>query len=187
MKKLMLILTAAILLAAAGTSAFAATKTEPGVYEIDGSLGFGSGPGDFDAGVGVNFGAGMMLNSIDKNLQARIDFGYYDFSTDFLFVSMDYIRIPITISGRYYMPLNDQLKIFAQAGLESSVDSKDNVIGVFDGLPIKQTKNQVKLGLTPAAGVQFFITPDVSLFAVGSVHLIADSYFTMQFGAGFHF
>ena len=161
----------------------AAAGSKPGPYEIDGSIGFGSGSGDFDAGFGANFGAGYMLDSIDKNLQARIDLGYYNFSRDFFGIGLDFTRMPITIGARYYFPVADQLKLFAQAGVETSLDKKDT----FDLFMGKHSKSEVNLGITPGAGVDFSISPEVSAFAVASIHLISDDYFSMQFGAAYHF
>jgi hypothetical protein len=77
------------LLLSTGTAAFAKTTKAStsgagaGEFEVDGSFGFATGPGDFNSGFGVNFGAGYMLGTIDKHLQARVDLSYYDFSYDY--------------------------------------------------------------------------------------------------------
>jgi opacity protein-like surface antigen len=181
MKRFMISILVIVLLTATGTTVFAKSP-EQGPYEVDGSIGFGSGPGDFDAGFGFNFGAGYMLSSVVKNLQARIDIGYFTFSRDFFGSSLDFTRMPFTFSARYYFPLTDQLRVFAQAGLETSIDSKDT----FDFLG-KHSKSEVNLGLTPGGGIEFLVTPEIGVFAVADAHLISDSYFSMQFGAAYHF
>ncbi len=179
---------AAILLAifflAGGNAAFAesATVSDKGIVEVDGSFGVGIGSGPLDNGGGVNFGAGYMLNTIDINLQARIDLSYYDFSTDFMGYDLSYTRIPLTISARYYFPINDRLAAFAQAGIETSFDSFESYEGVN-----KHTENEVNLGISPGGGIEFSVLPDVSIFALGRIHIITDNYFSMQFGAAFHF
>jgi opacity protein-like surface antigen len=170
---------------AGGTAAFAesATVSDKGMFEVDGSFGFGSGSGPLDNGGGVNFGAGYMLSTIDSNLQARVDISYYDFSTDFLGYDLSYTRVPITVSARYYFPINDRLKAFAQAGLETSFDSFES----YEGTVNKHTENEVNFGITPGGGIEFHVMPDVSIFALGRIHIITDNYFSMQFGAAFHF
>jgi opacity protein-like surface antigen len=168
-----------------GTAAYAksATMSEQGMFEVDGSLAVANGPGSFDGGPGVNFGAGYLLSTIDKNLQARVDLSYYNFSSTFGVLDLSYSRIPVTVSARYYFPINDRMKAFAQAGIETSFDSKESPLGPF----FKQSKNEVNFGLAPGGGIEFFVLPEVSLFALGRIHIISDSYFSMQFGAALHF
>jgi opacity protein-like surface antigen len=152
-------------------------------FEVDGSFAFATGPDSFDAGWGFNFGAGYMLRTINRNLQARIDISYYNFSTDVGFTSLSYTRVPFTVSGRYYFPINDRLKAFAQAGLETSIDHFD----VPDGFGFKHSKNEVNLGISPGAGIEINVNPNISLFVLGRFHLISDSYFSNQFGIAAHF
>jgi hypothetical protein len=45
----------------------------------------------------------------------------------------------------------------------------------------------VNFGITPGGGIEFQVLPDVSIFALGRIHIITDNYFSMQFGAAFHF
>ena len=191
MKKLGAAVLTIFLLLGTGTAVFAkTTKTSTsgasaGEFEVDGSLGFATGPESFNSGFGVNFGAGYMLSTIDKHLQARVDLSYYDFSYDYGYgtgYNLNYTRVPITFSARYYFPIQDRLRAFAQAGLETSFDSFDHVDG-----GVKRSKSEVNLGLTPGGGIEFFVSPKTSIFAVGLIHMISDDYFSMQFGAAFHF
>ncbi len=183
MKKLVFLLATAFVFATVVPAASAAPASSvTAANEIDATFGFGSGPGDFDAAAGFSFGAGTMLPSIDKNLQARIDVSYFDFSRDFFSTTPHYTRIPITISGRYYVPLDDRVRIFGQVGIETSVDSKDEFTAF--GL---QSRDHVRVGITPGAGIEFFFTPDFSVFALGNAHLVSDSYFSMHLGAAVHF
>jgi opacity protein-like surface antigen len=160
----------------------AATSADQSTIEVDGALLFASGPDNFDSGFGLNFGAGYALGSIDKNLQARIDVGFLKFSRDFYGLSLDYRRIPITIGARYYFPLDNRLKLFAQAGIETSFDDKDSFTGFG-----KQSKSELNVGITPGGGVDFSINSAVSVFALGDVHLISDGYFSLQLGCAIHF
>lgn len=169
-----------LLLSMSPTAVLAESTTPPGSYEVDGSIGFGTGPNDFDTGFGFNFGGGYML---DPNLQARFDISYFDFSRNVPGTSLDYTRIPLVLSARYYVPLfGEQLKGFGQAGVELSFDSFDNM-DVFG----KHSKTEANLGLTPGAGVEYFFNPQLSAFALGNFHLVSDTYFAMQFGAAVHF
>lgn len=172
---------AALILLTTGSAVFAAGPGS-GDIEVDGSFGFGTAPGSYDSGYGLNVGAGYMLNGITKDLQGRIDVGYYNFGTG----DLAYTRIPITVSARYYFPLSDQLKVFAQAGVETSNDYKEYYIAYTPFL-VKQSKSEVNIGVSPGAGVEFYINPQVSLFMLGRFHAIKDGYVSMEFGGGFHF
>jgi opacity protein-like surface antigen len=185
MNKLAAMALAMFLLVGGGTAAFAkpATVSDKGMFEVDGSFGVGSGTGALDSGGGVNFGAGYMLSTIDKNLQARVDLSYYDFSTDFLGYDLSYTRVPFTVSARYYFPINDRLKAFAQAGIETSFDSFES----YEGTVNKHTENEVNFGISPGGGIEFHALPNVGIFALGRIHIITDNYFSIQFGAAFHF
>ncbi len=185
MKRLVFVIVI-LLLSAASFPAFAAGADSSNNFEFDVALQFATGPDNFDSGYGINLGAGYMLSTIDKNLQARVDLGYLDFSQGSYGLNLDYTRVPIVISGRYYFPLDERLRLFAQAGVETSFDSKDELVATFFGLA-KQTNNELRLGIVPGGGAEFKITPDIGLFAVGNFHLITDSYFSIQFGSAFHF
>jgi hypothetical protein len=150
--------------------------------QLDASIGYGSGPNDFDAGFGFNFGGGYNLPSIDKNLQLRMEIGYFMFDRGVLGTTLDYTRMPFGFGARYYLPVADRLKLFGQATAEISVDEFD----VFDAFG-KRSESEVNLGATPAVGVDFALSPQLSLFGTASMHLISDSYFSMQFGTAYHF
>jgi opacity protein-like surface antigen len=183
MKTIVLATLAALILLCAGNTVTAkplALDTDN--LEIDGSFAFASGPGDFDSGFGVNFGAGYMLNTLVKNLQGRVDVGYFDFSRDVPGTSLSYWRVPITFSARYYVPLLDNLKAFGQAGVETSWDSYEYVDAYG-----KRSKTQFNIGLSPGAGVELFATKNLSVFGLIRSHWISDSYFSMHFGAAYHF
>ena len=159
---------------------------ETGDFSIDGSFGVASGPGSFDQGFGVNFGAGYMLKGIDRNLQARVDLSFFEFEYDYGWgggtYDLTYTRVPLTVGARYYFPILERLRAFAQAGLETSFDSFD----YYDN-GAKQSKNEVNFGVSAGGGAEFFFNRNASAFALGRVHMIADSYFSMQFGAAYHF
>jgi len=187
MKKIQFILTALVFLSALSLPALAAsaegtTSGSKRDFEVDGALLLGSGPSGFDSGYGLNAGVGYTLGDIDKNLQARVDISYSHFTKDYFGQTLNYNRNPFDISARYYFPIDDRLRLFAQAGVEASFDKQDYPIGFF-----KQSKSQLNLGLTPAGGVEFSIIPEVSVFAMGMYHIISDNYFTMHIGAAFHF
>jgi opacity protein-like surface antigen len=185
MKTLTTVVFTIVILLGLNAAAFSKTTEAPAGrdFEVDGSFAFATGPDSFDAGYGFNFGAGYMLRTIDRNLQARFDISYYYFSYDnFAGVSLSYTRVPITVSGRYYFPINEKVDVFAQAGLETSVDHFDIYEGGF-----KRSRGEVNLGISPGAGIEFNVNRDISLFVLGRAHLISDSYFSTQFGIASHF
>jgi hypothetical protein len=191
-KKMTASVLASLFLLSVATAAFAIAGTPSTAYamgtddfELDGAFSFATGPGSFDAGFGFNFGVGYALSALDKNLQARVDISYYDFSYSYSLYGYDlnYTRFPFTVSGRYYFPIVDRLQAFAQVGLETSYDSYDYV----DRAGRKRSKNELNLGVTPGGGIEFFINRNASLFIVGRWHLISDDYFSMHYGAAYHF
>lgn len=185
MQKTIISMLATLFLLCSGTLAFAkATRTfsdtmQSGEFEADGSFAPASGPGSYNGGFGVNFGAGYTLSPIDKNLQARFDFSFYQFKNDFPWGTGNYTRVPFTVSARYYLPIVDKLRVFGQAGIEMSFDTFDN--------SANRRNNEVNLGISPGAGVEFFVNRNISIFALGRAHLISDSYFSMQFGVASYF
>lgn len=185
MKNSGIALLAALFLLCSGTLTFAkASKTSSDTtqsreFEVDGSFAPASGPGGYNGGFGVNFGAGYTLSPIDKDLQARFDFSFYQFKNDFTWGTGTYTRVPFTVSARYYLPIVDKLRAFGQAGIEMSMDTFDN--------SANRRNNEVNLGISPGAGVEFFVNRNISIFALGRAHLISDSYFSMQFGVASYF
>jgi len=171
---------------ASAKTARAAETSSAGNLEVDGSFAFATGPGSYDRGFGLSFGAGYQLGEIDRNLQARVDISFYNFSYDYQqgggTTNLSYTRVPITVSGRYSLPIIDRLKAFAQAGIETSIDHFD-----YYANGSKHSKSEVNIGISPGAGVEFFVNPDISVFALGRFHLVSDSYFSMQFGVASHF
>ncbi len=190
MKQVTIAILAVFLLLGTGTVVFAksartsASTSVQGDFEIDGSVAFATGPGSFSDGYGINFGAGYMLSNVDKNLQARVDLAYYNFSYTYpgFGYSLSYTRVPVTFSARYYFPINDKFRAFAQAGIEASYDSYDFVVG-----GARESTSKFNLGISPGGGIEFFLSPKASLFAVARAHMISDDYLTMQFGGAFHF
>jgi len=184
MKKTVFTLLMAFFTLSMGTMSYAKSAGsegayETGTYEFDASLAPATGPGDYDGGFGINFGAGYTLSSIDSNLQARFDFSIYQFKNDFPWGTGTYTRVPFILSARYYVPIVDRLRAFGQAGLETSIDNFDTAGN--------QRESEVNVGIAPGAGIEFFVNPKVSVFALGLAHLISDSYFSMQFGVATHF
>src|SRR5574337_156169 len=177
MEKITLAFLSFFLVTTMATTAFAAGRPDHGIYEIDGSFGFATGPGDFDSGPGFNFGAGYMLGSVD-NLQGRIDVGLYTFDRNFAGSTLNFNRVPLVIGARYYFPVSEPFRLFAQAGIETSFDSFDELTA----FGFKQSKDEVNLGFTPGGGAELFVNPDLSIFALGRIHLVTDHYASLEFG-----
>jgi len=162
------------------SSAFAADTAKP--FEIDGSFALAKGPDDFNSARSVNFGVGYTLTSVSENLQVRVDLSYFKFYYGNS-RTLIYERMPVTVSGRYYFPITDRLKAFAQAGLEKSYDAKDRYLFI----DMIGTENRTSLGFSPGGGIDFAINPTFSFFALGRFHVITDQYFSMQVGSAVHF
>jgi opacity protein-like surface antigen len=179
MKKLTIALVTLFLLATAAAPVFAVDR---GTYEYYGALAYATGPENFDNGIGVSFGAGYMMKDIE-NLQARIDISYFTFDRDVANTNVDYTRIPVTISGRYYFPMQDRFNLFAEAGIEASFDDAEFA----DLGGVKHSDSEVNIGFTPGGGAEFFVNKNVSVFALARYHVITDDYFSMHLGGAFHF
>lgn len=184
MKKIIVTLFAAMFSLCMGTLSYAATADSPADqtannYEVNVSFSPATGPGDYDSGFGGNLGAGVMLKDVDMNLEARLDIYFYQFKNDFSWGTGTYTRVPLTISARYYVPFADKLRAFGQVGLETSIDTHDTS----DNKKI----NELNFGIAPGVGAEFFVSPKLSIFALALGHLIADNYFSMQFGIGIPF
>ncbi|HTG01097.1 MAG TPA: outer membrane beta-barrel protein [Nitrospirota bacterium] len=181
MKHIIIACLAVILAFGPGTAAFAKSgqASAPGDAEVDGSLVLSTGPGDYDGGVGINFGAGYALASVDRNLQARVDLSYLQFKKDYPWGTGDYSRVPIILSARYYLPPFDKLRFFGQAGVITSIDTYDT--------SSRESKREIRIGLAPAVGVEFMINPKFGFFAMTRAHLITDSYMSMHFGVAAYY
>ena len=184
--KRIVIITAAVLLAlSAGTQAFAKSE-QMGNAEVDASLVWASAPASgFDSTIGLCIGGGTM---VDKDIQARVDLTFLTWSESFFGADLDYSRTPITVSGRYYVPMEqNDLKVFVQGGLELSFDKVEVAMPDFFGGYVKASESDVHLGITPGAGLDFAIAPQLSIVADVRWHIITDSYFTLQAGVAYHF
>lgn len=182
MKHSIVAVLAALFIITMGTSAFAKTgsgSATAGNIEVEGSMAVATGPGSYDSGYGVSFGAGYALADIDRNLQARFDFSYFSFKKDYWWGSGTYTRVPFTISARYYAPILDKLRVFGQAGVETSADTFDDAA--------HHRKNEINIGLSPGAGIELIVNPNLSFFAQARAHFISDSYMSMHFGVAAYF
>lgn len=122
MKKLMIV-SLAVLILAFGTAAFAASQ-QMGDKEVDASLAIGTAPATgWGTGMGFDIGAGMMMPQVDPNVQGRVNIGYMKWSQSFFGATVSFKRMPILVSGRYYIPMQQGLKAYVQGGLELSIDT----------------------------------------------------------------
>lgn len=181
MKKITLHLLAfALVLSAAGVAV--AAVPSPGTIQVDGSLAFATGPDPFDDDFGIMVGAGYMLRDV-QNLQARIDLSYFSFDRNVANTNVDYTRIPVTVSGRYYFQATPGINLFTEAGIETSFDDSEFV----DVLGVKHSESETHVGFSPGAGGEFYIGRKLSMFALARFHIITDDYFSAHVGAAYHF
>jgi opacity protein-like surface antigen len=179
-RKRLSIATALFLLVFTASSASAQSMTSEN-FEFDGAFAFTSGPSSYNSSAGFNVGAGYMLTTITKNLQGRIDAGYYRFERDDAGTKLTYQRYPLTVSARYYIPLMYQMRAFGQAGVEVSWDSSE-----FVDSSGKHKKDQLRVGVSPGVGIEYNLFRNLSVFALFRHHWISDSYFSIHFGAAMH-
>jgi opacity protein-like surface antigen len=195
MKKFIILMLAAMLVLAAGTTVFAksAKGAAPAGIEGDASLVFASAPASgFGTSVGLTIGAGMMLPSVE-NLQVRIDQSFFSWSQSEFGFDLKYTRYPMTASARYYFPVRpERLKVYGQGGIEVSFDKVEattivGYTGFFQPIYGKVSDSSTNIGITPGGGVAFQINDKLSVAADFRIHLITDSYFTLQGGIVYNF
>jgi outer membrane autotransporter protein len=183
MKRIVIITVAVLLALSTGTQAFAKSE-QVGNAEVDASLVWASAPtSGFDSTIGLTIGGGVMLPQVDKNLQGRVDITFLSFDGSDLGTDVTYSRVPITVSGRYYIPTQQTVKVYGQGGLEMSFDKVE--VAVFPGFT--ESESDVRLGLVGGAGIDVAITPQLSFVTDVRLHLITDSYITLQGGVALHF
>lgn len=190
MKKLFIVMFVLMFTLVAG-AAFAASAAP--AIEGDASLVIGTAPeSGWGTGIGFNVGGGMMLPQVDKNLQVRVDISYIKWSMSDFGFDVSFTRIPITASGRYYIPLQNNLKAYVQGGLELSIDKSEAVIPGFTFFGVttaSQTvsSSETNFGITPGAGISFDLNKNLSIVADARYHIITGGYLTLQAGAAYHF
>lgn len=190
MKRFIIITLAAFLTLGMTALAFARTdRSTSDDKEIDGSVVLATAPASgFDTGFGITVGGGAMLPQIDRNLQGRIDVSYFVWSASEFGVDVTYTRVPILFSGRYFVPARDsRLKVYIQGGLELSFDTVEVAVPVPFRGTVKESANETRIGLVPGAGIEYKLSPTIGLVADARLHIITDSYLTLQFGLASHF
>jgi outer membrane autotransporter protein len=183
MKRIVIITVAALLALSTGTQAFAKSE-QVGNAEVDASLVWASAPASgFDSTIGLAIGGGVMLPQIDKNLQGRVDITFLSFDGSEFGTDLTYSRVPITVSGRYYIPTQQTVKVYGQGGLEMSFDKVEMTVSP----GFKASESDIRLGLVGGVGIDVAITPQLSFVTDVRLHLITDSYITLQGGVALHF
>jgi len=143
------------------------------VTSITGVLGFGTEP-CCDLGMAFGLGVGadfyhLQLN--DQDVEIRADLGYIKWSER----KVDFRRIPLIFSGRWYISKQENVTFYAQGGLGLSFDKAEVGGGPFSS---GSSDSEVNLDFVPAAGVRFHVSPLVSLGGELDIHLTDESYVT---------
>lgn len=147
-------------------------------------LGYGSAPASgFGSAIGFSIGGGY---EIQDDTQVRVDISSFGWKQTVYGTDVKYTRMPITVSGRQYYPLQNNLKAYGQLGLEMSFDKAEAATS-FLGTTYKAEASETHLGITPGGGIEMAITPQISVGADVAYHIITDSYFTLGVNAGYHF
>lgn len=169
-----LIVLSALLIAA---PAMAAKKPASG----EAMLAIGTEPDDgFGTAVGFTLGGGI---EVQKDLEARGELSYFNWSQTMQGVDVSYRRIPVGGGLRKYFPTNNkQFRPYAQGMLELSFDRAE--VGV---LGQKVSESEVRVGVVPAGGFDFMVNDKFSLGANIKWHLTTDMYFVFGFGGAVRF
>ncbi len=192
MKRLVIMLFVVTVLLGTTVTAFGKETASSGSSskgtEFDFSVVLASSPASgFNDGVGMTFGLGMMLPQFDKNLQGRIELSYFSWSASEFGVDLTYKRVPIDFAGRYFIPTqNSNIKFYLQAGLELSYDEVEAAVPTPVGT-VTSSSNDFNFGIVPGAGIDVKLSPNLDFVSDVRVHIITDSYATLQAGIAYHF
>lgn len=162
-----------------------------GDKEIDFGLGFAT-ESFSGSGTGLNLSVGggyevLKLSAIKGGtLQVRGDIGYNRWTDSAFGADLTFTRIPVSGAARLYAPVANQLRWFAEAGLEISFDSAEVAVPTFFGGG-KASADDTNLGVLLGGGLEYALTPKVFLNAALRAHLIEDSYVNGSVGIGFKF
>ena len=102
-----------------------------GDKEVNVGLAYGSAPASgFGSAIGFSIGGGY---EIQDNIQVRADISSFGWKQSLFGIDVKYTRMPITVSGRQYYPLqNKLLKAYGQLGLEMSLDKAEAAVGSYN-------------------------------------------------------
>lgn len=142
-----------------------------GDTSVNAGVGFGTSYGGRGTGIGFSAGAGY---EILNNTQVRGDFALYHYSYDFGFGGATLNRLMFSVGGRQYIPLQHKLKAYGQAGLLLAVNSTSGA-------------SSSNIGIDPALGVEYAVTPKISVGAKATYYIVSGSFFALQATAGYHF
>lgn len=161
-----------------------------GDKEVNVGLGYGSAPASgFGSAIGFSVGGGY---EIQDNTQVRADIASFGWKQTLYGMDLKYTRMPITVSGRQYYPMQNNLKAYGQLGLEMSMDKVDVAVpgytSAYYSVPATTASaSETHFGITPGGGIEFAVTPQISVGGDVAYHIITDSYFTLGINAGYHF
>lgn len=147
-----------------------------GSYASEPVTGFGSTIG---FGIGGNYG-------ISKELAGRVDLNYYSWKYDYSdfwgSYSSTYTRMPIFAGARYLIPMDNTMNAYVEGGVELSFDSFEIAWGGF-----KTTGSETKFGITPGAGIEYSINPNIYVGANARYHIVTNPYLTAGVNVGYRF
>jgi opacity protein-like surface antigen len=189
MKKLVIAITALVIMAVGSGNAFAAQKSG---MQIDGSLSFAT---DIYTGYGATFGLGvgmsadisdrMHLSDKRAKLQLRGDINYYSSDETLMGMSLSAKRMPVFVGGRYFIPMQSKsnMDLYVEGGVEVSFDKIESGIPFFGKISVSETN----IGVAPGVGIEFPLGDNLVLGLNARYHLVSGSYLTGAASIGVKF
>lgn len=155
----------------------------PGVTNISLAVGMGTEPSDL-SGIGSGFGLGLGAGFYHVgDIEVRGDLNYMNWSKG----DVKLTRIPIIFSGRMYFPSAENVKFYAQAGAGMSLDKADISSecidfdpDTFECISGSSSSSETNFDLVPAGGVEYQVSPVLSVGAEAAYHIVDSSYFTLM-------
>ena len=148
-----------------------------GLSSFSAKLGLETGPsGGWGSGYGLGIGADFF--HLQDNLYLRADLDYKTWSQSAFGASLKYSRMPISVSGRIYIPVDERMRLYAQGGLGLSFDSEDAAF-CFLGTCATASASQTNIDLIGGAGIQAQISPGMYIGGEANLHIVQNSYFDL--------
>ena len=144
-----------------------------GDISVGGMLGIATSPGDTDMGTGYGLlvGGGYqfmegLIAGKEDGVEGRFEIGYFTWSKDvspglgFPSVELKVTDTPLYFLGRYIYPINEEFKVYGEAGFSVNLWKAEVAIPFFG----KVSSSDTEIGFAIGGGCEYYISP---IFSIG--------------------
>jgi len=145
----------------------AASNAGVGDISVGGMLGLATSPGDADMGTGYGLlvGGGYqfmegLIAGKEDGIEGRFEIGYFSWSKDIYGFEVKVTDTPLYFLGRYIYPINEEFKVYGEAGLSLNLWTAE--VAAPWGLG-KAKSSDTEIGFAIGGGCEYYISPKFSL------------------------